>query len=80
MLASQEHYEQQILAGYSWASDNQAFIEAATAAMRLSHATATAKGWYTNPYTGQPKARNFGEVLMLMVSELAEARKPTAKT
>ena len=29
-------------------------------------------GWYTDVATGQPKARNIGELLMLIVSEVAE--------
>lgn len=43
------------------------------AAQRLAHATATRAGWYTNPATGQPVRRNFGEVVALMHSELSEA-------
>lgn len=30
-------------------------------------------GWWTDIHTGQPKARNVGELFMLMVTELAEA-------
>src|SRR5690348_6581415 len=30
------------------------------------------RGWWTDLYTGKPKQRNVGELLMLMVSELAE--------
>lgn len=44
-----------------------------SAAMDLAHETATNTGWYRDPVTGEPEQRNFGEVLMLMVSELAEA-------
>jgi len=39
----------------------------------LSHDTATQAGWYTNPETGEPVERNFGEVVALMHSELSEA-------
>lgn len=42
-------------------------------AVRLAHDTATAAGWYTNPRTGRPVQRNFGEVIALMHSELSEA-------
>lgn len=42
-------------------------------AMQLAHKTASDAGWYKNPATGENVTRNFGEVLMLMVSELAEA-------
>lgn len=42
-------------------------------AMQLAHKTASDAGWYKDPVTGQDKDRNFGEVLMLMVTELAEA-------
>lgn len=31
------------------------------------------KGWWTDLATGQPKDRNVGELLMLVVSEVAEA-------
>lgn len=30
-------------------------------------------GWWTNPETGEPLERNFGEVIALMHSELSEA-------
>lgn len=69
----QEHFEQLVLAGYAWTSDDEDLRKAVAAAMHLSHATAKSKGWYTDPTTGEPKERNFGEVLMLMVSELSEA-------
>lgn len=42
-------------------------------AQRLAHKTATDAGWYTDPATGQPIERNFGEVVALMHSELSEA-------
>ena len=43
------------------------------AAQRLAHKTALDAGWYTDPATGEPVARNFGEVVALMHSELSEA-------
>lgn len=42
-------------------------------AQSLAHKTATDAGWYTDPATGQPIERNFGEVVALMHSELSEA-------
>ncbi len=42
------------------------------AAMRLIRETNFPR-WYRNPKTGEAVERNFGEVLMLIVSELAEA-------
>jgi len=42
-------------------------------AQYLAHKTATDAGWYTDPKTGQPIKRNFGEVVALMHSELSEA-------
>lgn len=42
-------------------------------AQKLAHDTATAAGWYRDPKTGEPIARNFGEVVALMHSELSEA-------
>ena len=47
--------------------------EGLTAAMQLAHTTATEAGWYTDPTTGKPVERNFGEVVALMHSELSEA-------
>lgn len=38
----------------------------------LSSETANAAGWYNDPETGERVERNVGEVLMLMVTELAE--------
>ena len=43
------------------------------AAQELAHKTATDAGWYSDPSTGKPIARNFGEVVALMHSELSEA-------
>ena len=37
------------------------------------HARNRAAGWWTDLDTGEPKDRNTGELLMLCVSELAEA-------
>lgn len=42
-------------------------------ATSLAHRTATDAGWYSNPETGEPIERNFGEVVALMHSELSEA-------
>lgn len=43
------------------------------AAQKLCFERSHAAGWWTDLATGQPLARNRGEMLMLMVSELAEA-------
>jgi NTP pyrophosphatase (non-canonical NTP hydrolase) len=37
-----------------------------------SHGLAVEAGWWTDLETGQPKERNVGELLMLIVSEVAE--------
>lgn len=37
------------------------------------HGLAVATGWWTDSVTGQRKERNKGELLMLIVSEIAEA-------
>jgi len=52
--------------------EQQAYI-GMQAAQELAHKTATDAGWYKNPETGEPIARNFGEVVALMHSELSEA-------
>lgn len=43
------------------------------AAQELAHGTASSAGWYRDPKTGESIARNFGEVVALMHSELSEA-------
>lgn len=53
-----------------WEKQAFAGIEAA---MDIAHTTATNAGWYTDPATGKPVERNFGEVVALMHSELSEA-------
>ncbi|QPC91477.1 hypothetical protein [Mesorhizobium sp. INR15] len=50
-----------------------AAVEGLRAAQKLAHQTATNAGWYTDPKTGEPIERNFGEVVALMHSELSEA-------
>jgi len=42
-------------------------------AQHLAHKTALDAGWYTDPATGEPVTRNFGEVVALIHSELSEA-------
>src|SRR5574337_760737 len=42
-------------------------------AIKDSHGASRQAGWYTDLATGQQKERNLGEMLMLMVSEIAEA-------
>jgi NTP pyrophosphatase (non-canonical NTP hydrolase) len=37
------------------------------------HGASRDGGWYTNPYTGEEMDRNVGEMMMLIVSEVAEA-------
>lgn len=61
-LAPEEMTDEEINAYYGLAS-----------AQALAHKTATDAGWYTDPATGKPIERNFGEVVALMHSELSEA-------
>lgn len=48
-------------------------IRGLNAAMDLARDTAVNAGWYRDPKTGAEIARNFGEVVALMHSELSEA-------
>jgi hypothetical protein len=52
--------------------EQQAYV-GLVAAQELAHKTATEAGWYKDPKTGDDVARNFGEVVALMHSELSEA-------
>ena len=55
-------------------SDQEAWVHfGVQQLMDMSHATAKMKGWYSDPSTGAPINRNFGEVVALMHSELSEA-------
>lgn len=64
---------QAYILGFSYAHN------AAAAAFRIDdlslqcHMSSVATGWYSVPETGEPKARNFGELVALMHSELSEA-------
>lgn len=53
--------------------DEKLAYDGLKAAQRLANKTATDAGWYTDPKTGEPVKRNFGEVVALMHSELSEA-------
>jgi hypothetical protein len=53
--------------------EEQTAYDGLVAAINLAHKTATDAGWYTDPTTGKPVERNFGEVVALMHSELSEA-------
>ncbi len=47
-------------------------FEGLRALSELSHGRALQAGWYHDPETGAEKERNIGEMLMLIVSEVAE--------
>lgn len=47
--------------------------EGIRAAITRCHGNAVAAGWWTDLKTGEPIQRNKGELLMLIVSEVAEA-------
>jgi hypothetical protein len=44
-----------------------------TSIFHFIHQSNVRRGWWHNIHTGEPKQRNVGEILMLVVSELAEA-------
>ena len=46
---------------------------AGNALTRLCHGIALQSGWWSNPATADPIKRNTGEMLMLIVTEIAEA-------
>lgn len=48
-------------------------VESANYLRDLCHAAAVKGGWWIDLATGAPKDRNVGEMLMLTVSEIAEA-------
>src|SRR5690606_35672663 len=48
-------------------------------AIQDSHGAAVNAGWYTDPVTREPLNRNLGEMLMLIVSEVAEAMEGVRK-
>ncbi|MFZ4807494.1 MAG: hypothetical protein ACOYLQ_09575 [Hyphomicrobiaceae bacterium] len=54
-------------------NSEQFALDGLNEAIRLAHQTACDAGWYCDPATGEPKQRNFGEVVALMHSELSEA-------
>lgn len=70
-MSDEPYHDKNLLEGLS-ATERAAF-EGIRAAQALAHKTATDAGWYRDPKTGEPIARNFGEVVALMHSELSEA-------
>lgn len=59
---------------------NSLDCEGIRAAIERCHGNAVAAGWWTDLKTGEPLQRNKGELLMLMVSELAEAMEGVRKS
>jgi len=53
--------------------NTQLLLEGLREAQEQCHLAAFRGGWWTDLTTGKPKERNKGELLMLIVSEVAEA-------
>ncbi len=53
--------------------------EGLAALQRACHSDARERGWWSDLETGEPKERNTGELLMLIVSEVAEAMEGARK-
>jgi len=51
----------------------QAIRDGLFAATRYCHGVAVGCGWWTDLKTGEPKERNYGELLALVHSEVSEA-------
>ena len=58
---------------YSPSSPSVRAENAAHDLVDICHGAAVRAGWWTDLASGEPKPRNVGELLMLIVSELAEA-------
>lgn len=61
------------------AISRNAIVTGINALSAEAHAASHAAGWYTNLKTGEPLERNVGEMLMLIVSELAEGMEGVRK-
>lgn len=48
-------------------------LDGIAAACALSHGLAATAGWWSDPHTGEPLARNDGEIIALIHSEVSEA-------
>ncbi len=48
-------------------------VDGLNALVKAAYGASVKAGWYHNLRTGRPKRRNLGEMLMLMVTEIAEA-------
>jgi len=74
-MQTAESLRDQVKAGTAHAIEG-----ACDALTTYAHACALAAGWWHDPATGEPKPRNTGELLMLMVSEIAEAMEADRKS
>lgn len=54
-------------------------VEDMEAVMDICHNESVKGGWWTDIETGEPKVRNKGEMLMLIVTEVAEAMEGVRK-
>lgn len=61
-------------------SQRDRIIQAVNTLTDICHGASRKAGWWTDITTGQPLKRNKGEMLMLMVSELAEAMEADRKS
>lgn len=58
---------------------NDKMVEGVRAGSQHCYETSKAAGWWTDLATGEPKQRNKGEMLMLIVTEIAEAMEGVRK-
>lgn len=60
-------------------TQNKQIVDAINLLVDVCHGASAKAGWWTDLETGKPLKRNKGEMLMLMVSELAEAMEADRK-
>ena len=62
-----------------YSKDERAMTDGILSAIKVCHGVAKKSGWWNDLETGDPLDRNKGELMMLMVSEIAEMMEGSRK-
>ena len=70
---AQNHFEEKLQNWFKAPTERELLTTSIQSLVDACHSRAAANGWWTDLSTGEPLTRNKGEMMMLIVSEIAEA-------